>query len=225
MLMSFSNTGHVSQSRRICQCSKKISAEHIEECSKMYPLADDNNSRTFPFLQLPMDLQLNIRDRLEIADVSSFLKVSESMAKSVDQQLIIQQVESQLREYLEPRGIFSIATCRSILTLSNFSSFISPRQGAMQASKSHVQYMKMLLAGSYHWEASYLRFILVALSPYRTLFGNYASNFMTHERLRTLTSTELHVRATHMYINTKEKTLHTTAIRAWQHFQPRQICE
>ena len=169
---------------------------------KVCPSAD-KNSNGFPFLHLPLDLQMEIRDRLEVNDLINLVRVSKSTAELVDQRLIIQQVESQLREYLEPRELFSIATCRSVLTLCGFN---TTRQGAKPAASGrHVKFMKDLVAADncYSWEGSYLRFILVALSPYRVLFSKYASRYMTQDRLRDFTIAELHTRATQILTESK----------------------
>ena len=158
---------------------------------------------SFPFTSLPIDLQWKTIDVLDMDDFISLEKSSKTMAACMDEQYSKKYIKSHLKSYLQPRDLFSKATCRSILALCGAR---ATRKADRKACKVHVKAMKSMLCSGLSlglsWQQTYLRFPLVALSPFKLHFYKYVSHFMSEASLCDTPIQDLHRAA----LNILEKT-------------------
>ena len=146
---------------------------------------------SFPFMSLPLDLQWKIIDALAMDDFLSLKRSSKAIAATINEQHSEQHVESGLRSYLEPRGLFSTATCHSILALCGSR---GTTEGDKKAGEVHAEALKKMLCSglSHSWQQTYLRFPLAALSPFKLFFHQYASHFRSEGSLCGIAIQDLH---------------------------------
>ena len=155
------------------------------------------------FTDLPLDMQLEIINRMNCDELVALMKTCKSMATLISKKLIMQRIKELVRMYLEPRGLYDLCIFKSILLLCGF----EEAKGAHKdyTNNQAIQAHKTLFGGLLHlktcksWEQSFFRFILVAICPCRLLCFNFVKHFMDLPSLRKLTIEGVYHRASKLH--------------------------